>query len=106
MLLKLCSPPFFEKHSDDQNLPRALYRHAEVSYNSGDFKSAHATISKVLDYEGQSPFKPWAMYRQGECFEGMEQPENAKIFLRMSSKVSEVKGCNRGKMKISKGTDI
>ena len=97
---------FFEKHSDDQNMPRALYRHAEVSYNSGDFKSATQRFQKVLDYEGQSPFKPWAMYRQGECFEGMEQPENAKIFFEdVIQKYPKSKAATEAKMKISKGTD-
>ena len=71
---------FFDKYGDDIGMPRALYRHAEVAYNGGDFKTATQRFQKVLDYEGQTPFKPWAMYRQGECFESMEQPENAAIF--------------------------
>ena len=71
---------FFSKYGDDKGMPRALYRHAEVAYNGGDYKTATQRFQKVLDYEGQTPFKPWAMYRQGECFESMEQPENAAIF--------------------------
>ena len=59
-----------------------------------------------MDHEGQSPFKPWAMYRQGECFEGMEQSENAKIFYEdVIQKYPKSKAATEAKIKLSKGSD-
>ena len=61
-------------------MPRALYRHAEVSYNSGDFKVPYNDF-KSLGLRRAIPIQT-CYVSTGGMYEG-EQPENARYFLRM-----------------------
>ncbi len=58
----------------------AYYRIAESYQNEGEFKQAAAAVQDVLDKAGTSTWAPWSLLRQGECFEGLGRPSDAKIF--------------------------
>ena len=53
---------------------------AEASFNQEKYKEALLRFQKVLERAPDSEWGSWAMLRQGECFENMDQPQNAKIF--------------------------
>lgn len=71
---------FIEQHPKDPNLAEARYRLAEASFNTKDYKLALQRFQEVLDKHPNSPWAPWALLRQGECFENQGQKQNAKIF--------------------------
>jgi TolA-binding protein len=58
----------------------ALYRLAEAAYNSGDFKLAISRFQEVIDKDESNKWSAWALLRQGECFEELKQPGNARLF--------------------------
>lgn len=71
---------FFELYPDHPKVPRALYRRAEASFNSGDYSAAVLRFQEVIDRHKDSQWSSWAMLRQGECFDRQNQPENARLF--------------------------
>jgi tol-pal system protein YbgF len=71
---------FLELHPKDERAPEAYYRRAEAAFNSGDFPSAVLRFQMVIDNYKTSSWAPWAMLRQGECFESQGQKDNAKLF--------------------------
>lgn len=71
---------FIELHPKDERAPEAYYRRAEAAFNSGDFPSAVLRFQMVIDNYKASTWAPWAMLRQGECFESQGQNDNAKLF--------------------------
>ena len=71
---------FIEKHSDHKRYAEGLYRYAEAAFNNGDFKQAASRYQKVIDYNKQGPWAPWAMLFQGDCFRESGRPKNAKVF--------------------------
>lgn len=71
---------FLELHPKDERAPEAYYRRAEAAFNSGDFPSAVLRFQMVIDTYKTSTWAPWAMLRQGECFESQGQKDNAALF--------------------------
>ena len=47
---------------------------------SGDQQQAVLYFQEVIDQFKGSPFAPWAMLRQGECFAEQGQTDDAKVF--------------------------
>jgi tol-pal system protein YbgF len=56
------------------------YRLAEASFNKGNFVEAARRFQDVIQRFPNSPFAPWSLLRQGECFEEIGQEDNAKVF--------------------------
>jgi tol-pal system protein YbgF len=71
---------FIELHPKDANLPEARYRLAEAAFNAADYQQAVLRFQDVIDKHKSSNWAPWAMLRQGECFEKQGQKENARLF--------------------------
>lgn len=71
---------FIELHPKDSNLPEARYRLAEAAFNAADYQQAVLRFQDVIDKHKSSNWAPWAMLRQGECFEKQGQKENARLF--------------------------
>lgn len=71
---------FLELHPKDSNLPEARYRLAEAAFNAGEYQQAVIRFQDVIDKHKTSQWAPWAMLRQGECFEKQGQKENARLF--------------------------
>ncbi|NOY25646.1 MAG: tetratricopeptide repeat protein [Oligoflexia bacterium] len=67
-------------HPDDANLAEVRYRLAEASFNAGEYQAAVLRFQEVIDRYKKSAWAPWAMLRQGECFDKQGQPDNAKLF--------------------------
>jgi TolA-binding protein len=65
---------------DDPLVPEIRYRLAETLYNEGKYREAARSFQVVTDKHGSSPWAPWAMFRIGECFVGMERPDAAEAF--------------------------
>ena len=71
---------FIDENPNSERLPEAYYRIAESYQNESAFADAAAAFQLVVDRYGTSTWAPWAMLRQGECFEALGQKENAKLF--------------------------
>ena len=71
---------FLEAFPNHARSDEATYRRAEATMKSGDHQQAVLLFQEVIDQFKGSPFAPWAMLRQGECFEEQAQNDNAKVF--------------------------
>lgn len=71
---------FIDRHPDHKRLPEAKYRFAEAAFNAKDYKGAVLRFQHVIDDHKSSGWAPWAMLRQGECFEVQGQKQNARLF--------------------------
>lgn len=71
---------FVELHPEHERVAEARYRHAEAAFNGGEYQAAVLRFQEVIDRHKDSPWAPWAMLRQGECFEKQGQAENARLF--------------------------
>ena len=71
---------FLNQFPDDAKVPEARYRIGQTWYNDGDYQTAILSFQEVLDRHGSSDWAPWAMLRQGQCFESMGQKDNAQLF--------------------------
>ena len=71
---------FLELHPKDEKVSEARYRLAEAAFNGGEYQSAVLRFQEVIDRHKDSPWAPWAMLRQGECFDKQGQAENARLF--------------------------
>jgi tol-pal system protein YbgF len=71
---------FLELHPKDERAAEAHYRRAEAAFNAQDFPSAVLRFQMVIDNYKNSTWAPWAMLRQGECFESQGQKDNARLF--------------------------
>jgi TolA-binding protein len=56
------------------------YRIGETYFNESDYKKAAKAFQAVIDNHGSSDWAAWAMFRQGECFENLNQADTAKLF--------------------------
>ncbi len=65
--------------AEDQ-LHELRYMLAETWFRDGRFQSAILAYQEVVDHHGDSDRAPWAMLRQGECFEALGQRDNAALF--------------------------
>ena len=71
---------FLELHPNHSRADEATYRRAEASKTAEDYEKAVLRYQEVIDQFKGSAFAPWAMFRQGECFEAQGQKGNAKVF--------------------------
>jgi tol-pal system protein YbgF len=71
---------FVAAYPKHDRLGEAYYRIAESFQNEQDFKQAAGAFQDVLDKAGTSTWAPWSLLRQGECFEGLGRPSDARIF--------------------------
>ena len=71
---------FLEQNPEHKRVAEALYRRAEAYFNAESYQSAVLRFQEVIDRHKDSPWAPWAMLRQGECFESQGQPDNAQLF--------------------------
>jgi len=56
------------------------YHLAETWYRTGEYQAGILAYQDVVDHHGGSAEAPWAMLRQGECFEALGQRDNALLF--------------------------
>ncbi len=71
---------FLELYPNHARAGEATYRRAEASMKAKQYKQAILRFQSVIDQFKSSSWAPWAMLRQGECFEEQGQKDNAKIF--------------------------
>jgi tol-pal system protein YbgF len=71
---------FLKLHPNHAKVPEVLYRRAEASFNGKNFAQAVLRFQEVIDRYKSSPWAPYAMLRQGECFEAQGQKEDARLF--------------------------
>ncbi len=71
---------FIAQHPDHERIAEARYRWAEAAFNGAEYQSAVLRFQEVIDSHKDSPWAPWAMLRQGECFDKQGQKDNARLF--------------------------
>ena len=71
---------FLQKFPKHERAPEAQYRLAESHQNERAFKDAAASFLVVVDNWPASTWAPFAMLRQGECFEALGRKDDAKLF--------------------------
>ena len=71
---------FLKEYPDHERVSEARYRMAEARFNAKDYAGAVLRFQQVIDEHRDSAWAPWAMLRQGECFEVQGQTDNAKLF--------------------------
>lgn len=71
---------FLKEFPDNARVPEAKYRLAEAAFNAKDYTGAVLRFQAVIDQHRDSAWAPWAMLRQGECFDAQGQSANAKLF--------------------------
>jgi tol-pal system protein YbgF len=71
---------FLELYPNHARAGEATYRRAEASMKAKQYKQAILRFQSVIDQFKGSSWAPWAMLRQGECFEEQGQNDNAKVF--------------------------
>ncbi len=71
---------FLDVYPNHSRSDEATYRRAEASKAAKDYEKAVLRYQEVIDQFKGSAFAPWAMFRQGECFEAQDQKSNAKVF--------------------------
>lgn len=69
-----------QEHPGEEGLAEARYRLAETFFNERRWGTAARSFQFVVSNHGDSDWAAWSMLRQGECFEQMGQPENARLF--------------------------
>jgi tol-pal system protein YbgF len=71
---------FLETHPNHSRADEATYRRAEAAKVAENYEKAVLRYQEVIDQFKGSTFAPWAMLRQGECFDAQGQKDNAKVF--------------------------
>jgi len=71
---------FLKDHEDHEKATEARYRYAETYFNAEDYPRAILLFEEVVTADPKSPWAPWAMVRQGECFKSMGQDAEATLF--------------------------
>lgn len=67
-------------HPDAKELPEIRYRLGETWFNEGQYGKAVRAFQAVIENHAKSEWAAWAMLRQGECFEKLNRPGDAKAF--------------------------
>ncbi|MCB9674819.1 MAG: tetratricopeptide repeat protein [Alphaproteobacteria bacterium] len=68
------------EHADAPEIDEVHFRIADTYYAEKDYRKAAFAYKKVMDDHPKSVWVSWALLRQGECFEGLGQEDNAKLF--------------------------
>ncbi|MAY81356.1 MAG: hypothetical protein CL930_11305 [Deltaproteobacteria bacterium] len=71
---------FLEAFPNHARSDEATYRRAETAMKAEDYQQAVLRFQEVIDQFKDSGFAPWAMLRQGECFDAQGEKVNAKVF--------------------------
>jgi len=71
---------FLDLHPNHSRADEATYRRAEAAMKAENFEQAVLRYQEVIDQFKGSTFAPWAMFRQGECFDAQGQGDNARVF--------------------------
>ena len=71
---------FLTLHPNHSRVDEATYRRAEAAMKAENYEQAVLRYQEVIDQFKGSTFAPWAMFRQGECFDAQGQADNAKVF--------------------------
>lgn len=71
---------FIAENPRSDRIGEAKYRVGESYQNEGDFKGAATAFQGVIDSAPSSTWAPWALLRQGECFDGLGRAKDAKLF--------------------------
>lgn len=71
---------FIAENPQHARVVEARYRYAETYFNEGQFQTAILRFEDVVSNGGDSPWVPWAMVRQGECFKALGKDAEAKLF--------------------------
>lgn len=69
-----------KEHAGAPEIPEITYRLASTYFSESDYRKAALSYKRVLDDHPKSPWASWAMLKQGECFEGLGQSDNARLF--------------------------
>ncbi len=69
-----------EAHPDAPERDEIAYRLAETYFEEKAYSKAALAFKRVLDDAPRSPWASWAMLRQGDCFQGLGQADNARLF--------------------------
>lgn len=69
-----------DEHVGASEMAEIRYRLGETWFNDGDWIQAATTFKGVTDNHPKSEWSCWALFRQGECFDKLSQPENARLF--------------------------
>ncbi len=94
---------FIKENAKHERVVEAYYRIAESWQNAGEFKPAVSAFQDVIDKGKDSTWAPWAMLRQGECFDALGSPDKAKVFYCDVSKVyPKSKAAKEAKVKCGK----
>lgn len=67
-------------YASSPELSEISYRLAETHLNEKAYGKAALAFKGVIDNHPTSEWAPWAMLRQGECFAGLNQATNARLF--------------------------
>ncbi|MCB9694245.1 MAG: tetratricopeptide repeat protein [Alphaproteobacteria bacterium] len=68
------------EHADAPEISEIEFRIAETYLNEKAYSKAALAFKRVIDDHPGSPWASWSMLRQGECFEGLGQTDNARLF--------------------------
>ena len=91
------------QHKKHKKMPEFLYRYAEAAFNDGEFKEAVGRFQAVIDNNKTSTWAAWAMLGQGESFDALSRPANAKLFYEDVIKLyPKTKAAKEAKKKLSK----
>ncbi|HJN77962.1 MAG TPA: tetratricopeptide repeat protein [Myxococcota bacterium] len=71
---------FLRDYPEHEKATEARYRYAETHFNEEDYPRAILLFEEVVTSDPKSPWAPWAMVRQGECFQRMGQDAEATLF--------------------------
>lgn len=68
------------EHADGKELAEIEFRIAETYFNERTYSKAALAFKRVIDDHPGSAWASWSMLRQGECFDGLGQTDNARLF--------------------------
>lgn len=71
---------FIAENPQHPRLLEARYRYAETWFNEGQYQQAILRFEDVVGTGADSPWVPWAMVRQGECFKALGKSAEAELF--------------------------
>lgn len=71
---------FISTNPKSERISEAHYRLGQTYVAEKEHQKAILAFQIILDKHGSSPWAPWSMLRQGECFAAMGQNDNAQLF--------------------------
>ena len=94
---------FLKQYPKSKKRTEALYRYAEAAFNREDYQAAATRFQSVLDDNKKSSWASWALYKQGESFELLQDKDSANIFYEAVTKeYPNSKAAKEAKKKLKK----